>query len=465
MYKLVEIVLAETVDKLIRMENCLRDLRTHEHEDCVNVIDFYLSVLESQKSQLIDTANLLYIKRDQGLTPEVNETLIRKVLKVFYSGILELHQGLDYLPNLKVRTETHIFIENLVKRNLVDIDFSTIKPSIVLINDYNFEVINISQRLYRGGVIDKNDQNRLIIQLPKIGKNDPLMWTILIHEIAHDLDSTHYKITDKTFKEILSNVHEPLLKSWTKEIVADLISIQMLGPSYILSIIFFNILLNNYNSYSREHPSMKFRLSLMCELLEKDEINKMHIDEFLHLLEERDNYDYFGPINYLEDIELEEGIRLENLFNDRLKEKLLDYIKKDIPRNNSAFTYEKSRALYASLKENIPIHSSWTLSRNQLADEYNSNISDGEKEIYSILSKFEDQSNDVASIVNAAWLYKIENTLSKFEDIFFKSNEPFAYKYEKYKEILTKNDEIIFNSIEISFIHWMIESTRESMEE
>lgn len=283
MYLLRELLLAETIEKIIRMDAFLDDVLSQASEDDLNIIKLYQSANKSIRNQLIDTAKIFKQYHEKDINKQILEGCLDKCINSF-NRVAVLHNILGYLPNLQAKEETYLLIKSLLKE-IPSLE-PKLEPSIVLSDIYNYEVINISKRFKEWG-IPMLDEDRVILELPKIEKENPLMWTILIHEIGHNLDDKYLKITKETFK----NIHFPandlkILKKWIKEIVADLISLRIIGPAYMMSFMFFNLLSGNLESFSNTHPSPKYRLLLMESKL-KDEFDMEDIKGILELLDER----------------------------------------------------------------------------------------------------------------------------------------------------------------------------------
>ncbi len=242
MYLLRELILAETIEKIIRMEAFLDDVLSQASEDDINIIKLYQNVNTSIKNQLIDTAKIFKQFHEKDINNLVLEGCLDLCINSF-DRVKILHAILGYLPNMQAKEETYILIKSLLKE-IPPLE-PKLEPSIVLSDVYNYETINISQSLTKWG-IPRVDEDRVILELPKIEKENPLMWTILIHEIGHILDDKYLKITEETFNDIHFTGNQlEILKKWIKEIVADLISLRIIGPAYMMSFMFFNLLSGN----------------------------------------------------------------------------------------------------------------------------------------------------------------------------------------------------------------------------
>jgi hypothetical protein len=466
MYELNGIVLAETIEILIRMERYLCELTNKDREPNKQSVELYTSIIISLKKKLSRAVPILkhyYVNPEKEISNEAKKGILSTYLNVF-SHFLILHYSIGYLPPLKVRSETHTFLRSIISESLPDVP--DLKPSLVLSNIYNYEIINMTQFLEDRGLLDTEMDDNLIVQLPKIQKENPLMWPILIHELSHNLDDNRFEITDKIFSDLeFAPSDFTILKQWVKEIVADSISIQIIGPAYIISMIYFNFLFNELEVCSETHPSLKYRLSFMNLLLKENDCQcyKDRINELIKLLEERNTFQHFVGEDEEAILSDGESKRLLGIVDDALKPSIIKLIQDLIPLNYSNDKCKRASLLHNSLKENIPIHSSWAYNESELNELYDS-YDPLKMEIYSLLDKFEDNANDASCIINAGWVYKIENSYPAFINIFFESTEgDFDKKYNEYRDLLLRNDDLLLNSIETSYLHKQIELAKSDM--
>jgi hypothetical protein len=295
---------------------------------------------------------------------------------------------------VQCRKETYTLLNYLLEC-IPSNEGQKVESCVILSEYYNYAEKNIVQILKDGGVIKSEiDDNQIILDLPKIEKDNPLMWTFLAHEIGHVLDRSDLKITDNIFEGIkLPSDHLRILKKWTKEIVADMISIKIMGPSSILSSIFFNLCTPNLDNFNNTHPSVKYRLSVMESMLsEKFEMDI--INDVEKLLDELQTFDKASSTNFCEECGQELG---EKIFTDyeQLKPTLDEYVEKgkEIIEQimEGEFTkeqYNHSIDLSEILKTDIPINSSRKLDDIELKELYES-IEPNPDNIYKLLKNFE----------------------------------------------------------------------------
>lgn len=471
MYVLEELLLADSLEKIIRMEVYLNDTELQASEDEIKIVTFYKNIIKTIKNQLENSAESLKAYHGNKIHTEISTTIIKNCLNVSLN-IRDIHnEFLSYLPSLKTRAETYTFLNNLLEQ-ITEIETESIKPAIVLFDTYNYEERNISQSLKEIGIIKEKIEEQIIIGLPKAEKDNPLMWTILVHEIGHALAEKNLNIfskinTEGILDKKIDYSHQTILKNWIKEIISDLLSIRIIGPSYLHSFMSFSLLLCDLKDYNYTHPSPEYRISLMMSTLEKkgfelesirDIYNILHQMQSKNLISEDD----FCPeckkkINPLPDLEKikEEFYQLVDLSIKIIDEiKIKEYTPEDL---------KNSKKLVNNLIDFIPISSIRIMDNKQLNEAlelFNKKPND----IYELLERFEEKPNSVSNIINAGWIHKRDHSYSEFIKFFFENNEEgnntFNEKYDNYKNYLIQTDELLLKSLEISDMHLLLESGR-----
>lgn len=464
MYSLVEVLLAESIEKTIRIENFLNSVKEQASTDDINIIRKYENVIKSIQNELNLPSDCLKYYHGKDMPDEALQFNINRCNNIFLR-INNLHHLLDYIPNLQCRTETYTLLHYLVK----SADFlgnKTVEPYVYLSFNYNYAETNIGQALKEGGVIESDfDDNQIILDIPKIEKDNPLMWTILAHEMGHVFDHNYLKVTDTIFKGIkLPSNQLDILKKWTKEIVADIISIRTMGPAYLLSSIFFNLCLYDLDNFSSTHPSVKYRISTMKSLL----IGKFemgNINDIISLFDEIQTFDG-SPIPESceacgQELSQTKFENIEGLI--KILNVNVENAKKVIEPKIKEFTelqYNHSIDLSKNLMADIPINSSRKLDDNNLKELHDAFIPNQDN-IYTLLEKFEEKSNIISEIISAGWINKMEHVLPKFFELFFDDDDKtFEQKYAEYRNFLNKQDNLLLKSIEIADIHSLFESGR-----
>jgi len=465
MYKAVEILLAEIIEKTVRTEAFINSVKEQASSDDINIIRIYENVIESIKNDLIRPSDILKSYHGKEIPAETLELNINSCRKIFLR-INQIHILLGYLQNVQCRKETYTLLKYLLEYVPPSED-KKVESCVILSDIYNYAEINFVQILKDGGVIESEfDENQIILDLPKIEKENPLMWTSLAHEIGHVLDRSDPEITNNIFNGIkLPPDHLRILKKWTKEIVADMISIKIMGPSSMLSSIFFNLCTPNLGDFNNTHPSVKYRLSVMESMLsEKFEMDI--INEFEILLDELQTFDKASSTKVCEECGQVLG---KNIFTDydQLIPRLDEYVEKGkeiieqiMEEEFTKEQYNHSIDLAEILKTDIPINSSRKLDDDELKELYES-IEPNQDNIYELLKNFEEKPNSISEIISAGWMNKIKNIFPTFIELFLEDDDKtFNQKYAEYRDFLNKKDNLLLKSIEIADIHSLFELGR-----
>lgn len=476
MYVLEELLLADSLEKIIRMETYLNDVLLQASEDEIKIIEFYKNILKIIRNRLEYPTDLLSVYHEGKFSDKTSTTFIKNCLNTSVA-IRYFHEELfPYLPVIKTRAETYTFLKNLLQKV---IEIKT-EPTIVLTDIYNYEERNISQDLIRKNIIKRGEiEEQIIIGLPKAEKDNPLMWAILVHEIGHDLAENYLDISKRIIKDGITDKkihysHQTILINWVNEIISDLLAIQMIGPSYLYSFILCYLLIGDLDTSNITHPSPKSRILIMISVLEKRGFELKQIKELYNLICARQRHsknlmlvddscpvcgEEIDPISEMEEIEKE----FDQLVN--LSIKIIDEIKvKEYTKDNLV----NCGKLTENLSNFIPISSSRKVDDTELKEVlgkfFASFNNEKNNDIYALLEQFEDKPNSISDIINAGWLHKINNSHSEFIKLFFENNEKdnntFDDKYENYKKYLIKNDELLLKSLEIVDMHLLLEFGR-----
>ncbi len=470
MYVLEELLLADSLEKIIRMEVYLNDVVLQASDDEIKIVEFYKNVLKTIKYQLENSVDLLKTYHGGKINEEISTTCIKNCLNVSFAIRIFHDEFLLYLPSLKTRTETYTFLKNLLQEI---IEIKT-EPAIVLTDIYNYEERNISQSLKEKGIIKGEIQEQIIIGLPKTEKDNPLMWTILVHEIGHALAENYLNISNRIIKEGITDKkidysHQTILINWIKEIISDLLSIRVMGPSYVFSFILYNLLISDLDEFSITHPSPKDRISIMMSILEKKGFDLIHIKNLYDIICQRQRQT--KNLISVADFCPECGKKIDPIPDiEKIKEEFCQLVEFSIDIINEIdireFTPDEAvsgNKLAQNLNIFIPISSSKKMNDNDLKKLYSS-FNKETDDIYTLLENFEEKPNSVSNIINAGWLHKINNSYSKFIILFFENNDEtnntFDKKFENYKKSLIQNDELLLKSLEIADMHLLFESGR-----
>jgi len=129
----------------------------------------------------------------------------------------------------------------------------------------------------------------LHIKFPIIFKDIFLFKTIIFHEYSHlideylrisnklTLDTEPYmrkKLLNEIYKdEVYSSDLKKIIANWKKELIADIISTKLVGPSFRCCLIFWSFFID-FNQASTSHPPINLRIKYITQYLESIEYTK-----------------------------------------------------------------------------------------------------------------------------------------------------------------------------------------------
>jgi hypothetical protein len=156
------------------------------------------------------------------------------------------HRTLRWFSEPWPEAELFQFLKRVFKERSLEQEFEALNPSIVFHDVYNFLTYDIG---YMQHSVNRADLDAWA--LPKSESSNPLLWTVLVHEVAHDIydEKRIYEyLRDQigSFPEYPEyDNHETklleLLNLWSRELTADLFSFYVLGPAYLYSLIYFSV--------------------------------------------------------------------------------------------------------------------------------------------------------------------------------------------------------------------------------
>jgi hypothetical protein len=136
-------------------------------------------------------------------------------------------------------SEVFEFLRQLFDENGLGPQFETLHPTIVYSTEFNFLKYDLREDLS----LPKATSTFAVWALPLAEATNPLLWPVLVHEVAHSLfDSliiqkeVYNELQDQCSPSILS-----ILKRWSIELNADYFAYRMLGPAYIYCLMYFGM--------------------------------------------------------------------------------------------------------------------------------------------------------------------------------------------------------------------------------
>ena len=254
-----------------RIEHYLNEISATdslEYNQLANTVTKFIDQIKQLLPSTIKT--LLPMKK---LPEKERYRILFDDLKRFSFWFLSIHtELLKYLPSKAVLPETI----DMLTTGLGNL-YSYFKPSIILGNDFNaFEFDfyeNLEDLFPNFKQVNQISEKNIVLQLPLCDRYSPTYWAVLAHEIGHAIDKEHGISEQATVKKanLQSSIHK-LSFPWIRELCADLIAAEVLGPASILPLLSIEYCLYPFiktHEIPKSHPATKWRLNVISDYLEK----------------------------------------------------------------------------------------------------------------------------------------------------------------------------------------------------
>ncbi|MFA6001454.1 MAG: hypothetical protein WC828_05000 [Thermoleophilia bacterium] len=449
----IDIILANLADKVARYGLYVERIKKQALEERINPP--ILGTYDLHYKTLCERVGHLYEQR--FLNEELLEDnsvvfdLLGSSAEIWYK-FMRYNKGLTYAPTPWARPELFAIAEEFQKRNVNNPDLQNL--TIVLTNEYRYSWLIDPPVDTDVGIVD----DIRIVKLPKIEKDDPLLWVLLSHEIGHDIDH-HLKISavaerKQAIVEMKSKMDKPhILNDWIGEIFSDLYGLSVLGPSYyaaflshILALIPMDSPLRlRWNKYRSCQPPMAIRTRCMELALESADASGWKIDKLKYFVK---THEIIGreSRNYEDEVEFRKVMGFLTNTN-KYKEESIDGICRSLFNAIRSSAEECEISLSFEGNEDNIMHNVNRLLISQPActlaqDDESENLSE--------------KPCDVATIVDAAWFCKAGYHPKEYTDFFRKCDDlskDWDKPFEKIAEHLHNFDRLVLASLGIASVH------------
>lgn len=472
MYNYLEKVLCiEIIEKISRLQRFLSSEPYDSKRQGAEVVGVFLKAIDG----IIDNLNAVIQRlsfKDTATEEEIvldeweKQALIRRLSDIFKS-IEGLHSCMEFIYGRWVMPETRVFLKNVL--DFIPEDRRPEKVNIILSNSYSFAEVDLYEDILsladiRGNL--KGEGQSPSIFLPKIERDNPLNWSILVHECGH---VDHQGITNLLETPTIAAAYETpaikeLFSKWFMEIYCDLFATKILGPAYLTSFVTFALLsagAGGSEVASLTHPADIFRISIIHEVLKNSNLKIVLSDPvlgfddlsslFFNMIEERTKLDR----KYMHlSVKKPSKLRLGECVDIICEE-----VDKIISLNQQLTIKDFARvdSLAGRLEKGILIGASPDPDKiNSMKKDLEQNIT--AKKLEEVKGAIQESRVLPWEIVNAGWLYKVKKVYPQSFDIFFSTNElTIEDKIEKWGEDLEGMDRLLLKSIEASEIQALFE--------
>jgi hypothetical protein len=205
----------------------------------------------------------------------LNHRKYESPLRQFSKDFLSLHQDLVYLPVPWAQAELELFVRTIIAQNFPQnhsqAQVLSDSWSIAFESDYSFANV-VPDDLIEPSRAPFDSPN--ILTIPAIESHNPVMWANLVHELGHHISNVCGIADSAADLEIITTAAPGLrdyTKDWLPEIIADLIALDYIGPSYLLSLITFSTFwyARALNHIVISHPPLTMRANYLVHRLRK----------------------------------------------------------------------------------------------------------------------------------------------------------------------------------------------------
>jgi hypothetical protein len=150
-----------------------------------------------------------------------------------------VHNALRSFATSWPDSEVFEFLKRLFGEDELRAEFDALNPTIVYWDEFNFLRYDLRQDL----LLRRTAPPHAVWALPKAESTNPLLWPVLVHEVAHSLyqpeviqlaakKSANLKLTQQQLTTLLH---------WSVELNADYFAYRILGPAYIMCLMYFGM--------------------------------------------------------------------------------------------------------------------------------------------------------------------------------------------------------------------------------
>ncbi len=409
---LLKRLLYENLETLVHIESQLEALGQENQGMLSPYIQALQDKLSQSKSKLWDyRENLDKLFSEASLESPVINEFIEDLFPALQEMIRYQANALYRLKGAQLLPQTELLIANLnLDKLLPDLPHLVILPT---------ETDNVKQEEHVLG-------SALLGYLPVQNLEAPVQWFGVLETVAQFFSQQTLQINS-----LLEHLAIPELK---EAIVSPLLSLRLLGPGYYSYYVLNAFQQSDAVALYVVEPLL-FQALNRFSLVNKDLV-------ILHQSVEKGR-------KYINAKEPKAMVKA--LQNDGLSSELLSVIERVIP-DKLAFTEKygmRAQLLEERLSQHVmvsavPMMSSPAQLRHDLEDP------DLGGAIYGVLSQLQESAASPVEVLNAGWLYKLDQSLNWLQDLI---NEGPEAGWEHFKRTVLDMDTLLLKSIEISEVH------------
>jgi hypothetical protein len=414
-YRFLQAFFNELLGRYAHLQQFVERTRLETGIKSPKLLEVYSRQLESRINELLDHAEDLLRAGSAPIDPghliDVFHYLVRQSDK-----FQQLHRTLRWFSAPWPEAEVFEFLGRVFEERGLQRSFQLLNPSIVFSDEYNFLTYDV-------GYVQKGVSRAELTAwaIPKSESTNPLLWSVLVHEVAHSLfkEPSLFNYISRSFSSNPVKESMDLIRRWAVELNADLFGFRALGPAYLCSLVYLSMFFVSANLHRplerRDSRSFHPPPSKRVELLLREAPSRTLIDGsfpgqlpgslgvFEELFNERlafDTLDGFEASDY-EDLLLSDDTltRLWRTLKEFQRETCPDLLSfsKDFRNASQLSAHMEDGILAGSLAIDLDC---------QLIDRFINNATDVTRE--AALSKLNERPASMFDIMNAGWMTKVD---------------------------------------------------------
>jgi hypothetical protein len=464
---LCEILIAEVFDAIARLDAYLDDVESSAQPRSGIPLNLFRNIVRKVLYPSLEQPLGLIKQTATSKTP-LNPSEFQAIVNLAGStfiGLASVHRFLKYLRPPEPPSEIFTLLRE-IQAAFPDPAIGENEPDVLLSEIFNYGEIDLHAALEWKLREEKifsavPGEETIVIILPYTQVNNPLMWTIISHEVGHFAEK-QYSLGRKVISKILGCVPADVADSteldWVEELISDLVAVRVLGPAYLFSFISLTIPQSSLGVPSLTHPSDLSRVRIAFQELNHTCLTdavptlKSLVQNSVELFEEKFKFNekYLGDKNLgpskIHGKPLADVVALINQELDDLK---IARITVDSLRcaETLAKNLAKGHPIAASQSETSVLQSKLAHLEALLAD---GNIEGSRDLFFEIQNGMVEKPCSCSEIINAGYLHRYEKTIPHIIDRLSASTlDDFANEYRDELKQLDHQLEVSLQTTEI----------------
>jgi hypothetical protein len=260
------LLIKEVAERFLRIKKYVDEAEVEVTEQRLQLIDYIRDAVTQKITELNGFWRRTQRMRDNY--DDENATILLINMMVCVKRFQDLHKDLHWFYTPWAEPETETFLRDVFDTPISQKKFDELNITVAFTEEYGFVYPYPEEH---PGIRKPNTPN--VIALPRIEKNNPLIWPVLMHEVGHALvqDQQIDQALSNRLQEISKKGQMEMMQQWGRELGSHLLALKLLGPSYLLAYLnFFTFMFHSgrnmmyaHNRDSQDAPSPIRRIDFL----------------------------------------------------------------------------------------------------------------------------------------------------------------------------------------------------------